>query len=240
MSPTVPCQANSETTCDETPVIAEPVSLCEEHALQVSLHVVPGLLSRRLAETRSRNEDGTEPLSPAATHMVSSAVSMPMPETETHSSLVYFLANGGRVKIGQTRGLYSRTRSLSLRADAVLLLLQGGASLERALHAKFAAHRIGDSEWFDLTPEIVRFVGTKAHSKPLRKPATGPRRSSRTSPASRQEREVELVIALMRDLGFEKTSLAVVKDRLGMPQTTAWDRLKRARDLWTELEADAS
>lgn len=244
MSLTGPCKANSETGCSETPIITSPVSLCEEHALQVSLAVVPGLLSCRLAETRSRNEDGTRPLSPKQSHVVSSAVSVPMPETESHSSVVYFLANGGRVKIGQTRGLYNRIRSLSLRTGAVLLLLEGGTSLERALHVKFAEHRIGDGEWFDLTPEIVRFIGVKAHQGPLRRPAAlnsrgqgRPVNQQVKGRKARIEAEVDALVALMKTEGYDAVDLKRAISELELKQTTAYDRLLKAQTKWAENAA---
>ena len=93
--------------------------------------------------------------------MVSSAQAAPMPSTDPHSALVYFMANGGRVKIGYTKSLFSRISALSLREDAVLLLLHGGTDLERALHAKFGAHRVADSEWFELTPDVIHFIAGK-------------------------------------------------------------------------------
>jgi hypothetical protein len=156
--------------CGEAATLRHPVPLCDEHKLEVVLAVVPKLLSMSIKEARSRNEDGSRYLSPAAAHVVSSAQPATWPETERHSSLVYFLANGGRVKIGHTKGLAARIRSLSLRPSAVLLLLHGGASLERALHEKFASHRIDDSEWFELAAHIVRFIGSKNHGQSHRQP----------------------------------------------------------------------
>lgn len=147
-----------------------PVLLCGEHALEVALAVVPKLLASSLREVQARNEDGSQPLSPRAAHIVDSASSAEWPEAQRHSSLVYFVANGSRVKIGHTKGLAARIRSLSLRTNEVMLLLHGGATLERALHEKFADHRIDNTEWFDLAPSLVHFIGAKKHGRPHREP----------------------------------------------------------------------
>ncbi|MGW2706907.1 GIY-YIG nuclease family protein [Streptomyces sp. NPDC001340] len=161
--------------CGEAASVRRPVPLCGEHALEVALVVVPKVLSTALSEVRARNEDGTRPLSDAAAHVVSSAQPATWPDTERHSSLVYFVANGGRVKIGHTKGVAARIRALSLRPSAVMLLLHGGASLERALHEKFASHRIDDTEWFELAPPIVCFIGTKSHGQQHRQPTGNPK-----------------------------------------------------------------
>jgi T5orf172 domain len=152
---------NHGQSCTNRPTLTDPVMLCDEHKVQVAALVAPEILSSALAQVRAANDDGTSPVSEAGAHMVASAQSTGLPESDRHGALVYFVANGGRVKIGFTKRLVSRLRALSLSQDAVLLLLQGGEPLERALHAKFGRSRIGSSEWFELTPEIVRFIATK-------------------------------------------------------------------------------
>lgn len=146
--------------CTSQPTLTEPVALCDEHKVQVAALVVPEILSSALAQVRAAS-DGTSPVSEASAHMIASARSMELPEADRHGSLVYFVANGGRVKIGFTKRLVNRLSTLSLSPDAVLLLLQGGEPLERALHAKFGRSRFGSSEWFELTPEIVHFIASK-------------------------------------------------------------------------------
>lgn len=165
--------------CPAPATLTEPVPLCDEHKLQVAMAVIPSLLSAALRDARAV---ASRTLQPDVAHMVSSAQAAAMPSTDPHSALVYFMANGGRVKIGYTKSLFSRISALSLREDAVLLLLHGGTDLERALHAKFGAHRVADSEWFELTPDVIHFIAGKgpkhrngAVARPARK--SGTRRS---------------------------------------------------------------
>lgn len=153
------CQAQSAgLACPYPATLLEPVRLCDEHKFLVASAVFPDLLAAALREVRAAN---SRHLPPDLAHLVSSAQAAQMPSTDPHSALVYFMANGGRVKIGYTKSLFSRVQSLSLRDDAILLLLHGSTDLERALHAKFGAHRVGDSEWFELAPDIVHFISSK-------------------------------------------------------------------------------
>lgn len=160
MNHTSDCQANlGGTACRHPATLAEPVRLCDEHKLLVASAVLPELVSAALRDARLLN---SRALPADAAHVVASAAAAPMPTTDPHQALVYFLANGGRVKIGYTKSLFTRVSSLSLREDAILLLLRGGMDLERALHAKFGAHRVADSEWFELTPDLVHFISGKS------------------------------------------------------------------------------
>lgn len=172
--------------CSEPPTMVEPVPLCDEHKVQVALLVTPEVLTAVLAEIRlSRHHHEGQPVPSAEAGLIRDAQHRDMPEVERHESLVYFLANGGRVKIGYTKSLVNRLRALSLRSDAVLLLLAGGQPLERALHLKFRTCRIGDSEWFELSPEVVDFIASKKQ-KPLTSKNRRPMRFG--SPARRPRR----------------------------------------------------
>lgn len=75
-----------------------------------------------------------------------------------HQPLVYFLRNGNRIKIGTTTELKRRIRTLALRPENVVLLLDGGQQLERELHRKFTGLRIGDTEWFAYDGPLIDFV----------------------------------------------------------------------------------
>lgn len=75
-----------------------------------------------------------------------------------HGPLVYFVENGNRVKIGTTSDLRRRIRELSLRPGNIALILPGNQSVERSLHHRFAAHRIGTSEWFQNTGSLAQFI----------------------------------------------------------------------------------
>ena len=159
--------------CGEPATMLEPVRLCDEHKVQVALRVSGDVLSSVLAEVASGSSRSRRPLPSAGAHLISSAQSVGFPSDERHGSLVYFLANGGRVKIGYTKNLVSRLRALSLRDDAVLLLLQGSQPLERALHLRFGSYRIGDSEWFELAPEVIHFISEKQPKVHAKRSARG-------------------------------------------------------------------
>ncbi|MFF2579956.1 GIY-YIG nuclease family protein [Streptomyces goshikiensis] len=75
-----------------------------------------------------------------------------------HPSMVYFMRNGNRVKIGITTDLRRRIRTLALRAEHVALLEEGGREEERAYHKRFAQYRDGNTEWFRCTGELQSFI----------------------------------------------------------------------------------
>lgn len=79
----------------------------------------------------------------------------------THDSIVYFILNGNRVKIGYTTNLIGRVRALAQATDSVILALDGGRELESALHNRFACFRVGSSEWFQYAPDVRAYVATK-------------------------------------------------------------------------------
>jgi len=151
--------------CQYTAVMTTPVALCEEHRIQVALIAVPDILASALRSAQ-RGE---------------SAVAAPEAETEalcdgalpveigvhlggTHLPVVYFIANGNRVKIGTSVNTSKRIATLALQRSDVLLLLRGGPMLERALHRRFGAHRIGSTEWFSLAEEVRAYVAAKRAS----------------------------------------------------------------------------
>lgn len=225
----VSCTVSTEAgPCPGPVTLLQPTPLCDEHKLEVALAVVPDLLAGALVEVRAQQYDGTRPLPEAAAHIVASAAPAAMPEADQHSTLVYFLANGGRVKIGHTRGLYARIRALSLREDAVLLLLHGGPSLERALHQKFQAHRIGTSESFELTPTVVRFIaGRSTPPRASRVPRLVRERVSHEEREQlREEAEQSLEAALLRG---ENPSAAEIGRRYGKGETWGGDRIRAVR-----------
>ncbi|MBW8764603.1 MAG: GIY-YIG nuclease family protein [Microbacterium sp.] len=67
--------------------------------------------------------------------------------------VVYYLRNGGRVKIGTTAN--PRQRFAAIWHEEVMAFERGDRRLERARHEQFAADRLGGSEWFRLTPAIA-------------------------------------------------------------------------------------
>ncbi|MEE2041920.1 GIY-YIG nuclease family protein [Nocardiopsis tropica] len=117
--------------------------------MEIAMSVIPEILRRELSSLLAIP---TTPLPTPDAITVDSLLAGP------HEEVVYFIANGGRVKIGFTSNLPGRLRSLSLRPDNVLTAIGGGVEVERALHGHFASHRRGNTEWFDLAPEIVRYI----------------------------------------------------------------------------------
>lgn len=75
-----------------------------------------------------------------------------------HAPLVYFIRNGNRLKIGTSTDLKRRVRTLALRAENVVLLLDGGQSLERDLHKQFADLRVGNTEWFAYDGALITYI----------------------------------------------------------------------------------
>jgi hypothetical protein len=141
--------------CTREAVMLRPVALCDAHRIEVALATIPDLLRDRLTEAQQQPATPAPRLDLVATARAANATDL---MHGVHDSVVYFLANGGRVKIGYTTNLRSRLSSLALRNDSVLLVLHGGPDLERALHAHFAAYRNGNTEWFELAPEVFRYI----------------------------------------------------------------------------------
>lgn len=71
-----------------------------------------------------------------------------------HNSVVYLLKWGDRYKIGRSRNVSNRIRSLSFPLDTLVGALWGGSDLESDLHRKFSEFRIGKTEWFVPSPNI--------------------------------------------------------------------------------------
>jgi hypothetical protein len=80
-----------------------------------------------------------------------------------HASLVYFISNGNRMKIGTSTELKRHIRTLALRAENVALLLDGGKPLERKYHDQFADLRIGNTEWFAYESPLTDFIAEQNH-----------------------------------------------------------------------------
>ncbi len=78
---------------------------------------------------------------------------------------VYFIREqGGAVKIGHTRDVGGRLRSLqsaNSRQLTVLGIVAGDCRLERELHERFFASRIR-GEWFDYSDDMADFIRTVA------------------------------------------------------------------------------
>lgn len=70
--------------------------------------------------------------------------------------VVYYLRFEDRVKIGTTGN--PKQRFAALWHEEVLAFERGGRPLEQRRHAEFADDRLGTSEWFALSPAILRHI----------------------------------------------------------------------------------
>lgn len=146
-------------SCPRSATLSRPVPLCPTHQIEIAMTVLPELLRDRYLASLSGPS-----IPPVRTELVEAARPTP---TEglldgVHDHVVYFIGNGGRVKIGFTTNLKGRLAALSLREENVLVALEGGPELERALHSHFAAHRHGNTEWFELGPEVFRYIAGRS------------------------------------------------------------------------------
>lgn len=202
--------------CSEPPTITKPVPLCLRHQLEIAAAVVPNLLTTALAKA------GPAPGPEDDTTLINTSTAVNRPTAAKHDEIVYFITNGGRVKIGFTAGLASRLKTLSLRDSSVLLLLDGGKPLEQALHRRFGPFRVTGTEWFELAPEIIQFIADK------RPPQTSvripqPRHTQRV-------KEIQEIRALIEREGLEAvTPTRLLKER-GIAKATAFRWIREARD----------
>lgn len=135
--------------CPRLAATSSPFPICQQHRVEIAMSVNREVLGNELSSLMAVP---TTPLPRPDAVDVGSLLKGP------HEEIVYFIANGGRVKIGFTKNLKSRLSALSLRRDNMLTALAGGPELEQALHAHFSEHRHGNTEWFELAPEIVRYI----------------------------------------------------------------------------------
>lgn len=79
---------------------------------------------------------------------------------------VYFLRHGERLKIGYSRKPGERARSLSLRESNIIGVVKAEPRFERVCHDLWAELRIGNTEWFTVTDELLQWIdgiATKWH-----------------------------------------------------------------------------
>jgi len=227
------CNADDEgRPCPREAVMLRPIALCHAHRIEVALTVVPELLRDQLdAALRGA---ATAP----ATRSELVATACPATAGDllrgVHDSVVYFIANGGRVKIGYTTNLKSRLGSLALRRDAVLLTLQGGPELERALHTHFAAYRNGNTEWFELSPEIFRYIAAPHPSaEDIATPGADISTRGFGAHAATQSAQKALGVAKTAELFRKNSGLtsAQVAEELSVSPATAKRYLREARQV---------
>lgn len=148
--------------CPREAVFRRPVPLCVEHGMDVALLIVPDVLT-----TAIRTAKAGAPAKPLGRVERDALIAGARPLKVkpycrgTHSPVVYFIENGDVVKIGFSTHLRVRISSLALQESSIMLLLEGGFTLERALHSKFERDRIDNTEWFKLSDDLVRYINEK-------------------------------------------------------------------------------
>lgn len=74
-------------------------------------------------------------------------------------SVVYFIKNGGLIKIGTSVSLEERVRHMALNKAAILATEPGGRDREQELHRRFARYR-DHGEWFRPGRELLAYIGS--------------------------------------------------------------------------------
>lgn len=154
--------ADQGVDCTAEATMASPVPLCDRHQLQVALAVVPDILTTALRHAGVALKPLPLPPEERAA-VIAGAPARPVGAymSGAHGPVVYFVDAGSRVKIGHSTNMRNRVRGLSLQQKDILLLLQGGLTLERALHDTFAKERIDSTEWFVKSERLVNFIESK-------------------------------------------------------------------------------
>lgn len=87
----------------------------------------------------------------------------PLREATNHEPCVYLMQFGAGqpIKIGFTTNIGARLlviRAAHWQEPTVLCALAGDRRLEKKMHARFAAHRIGATEWFRPAPSLLHLA----------------------------------------------------------------------------------
>lgn len=202
--------------CPQPSEIVDPVSLCKRHSLELAAILLPRVLKsalNRMVDLAAAEADWWAD----AMLLVDSAESIHpnvVLDSRSHDPVVYVLTNGAsRVKIGTSRSLRSRITNLSLRSGDLVCVLRGGRELEKAMHLKFSADRVGDTEWFELGDELHSYLKKKTDGviEPATQPEAGRETITWTQPPTPR-----------RPIGFH-------------PTLTYPDGSPVARDEWPDL-----
>ena len=219
--------------CATEATMTSPVPLCDKHQLQLVLAIVPDILTAALRHSEAAAKP--IPLPPEERAAVI-AGALPRPVGAymggTHGPVVYFADAGARIKIGFSTNLRNRLRQLSLQEKDVVLLLQGGLTLEQALHGMFKKERIDSTEWFVKSDRLMAFIQSKQadlgrqqqrkvqHQQ--RKRMSALVAGTPVDPGKREER-LAIIRELIAEVGGDPTNLPlrVIQDRFGVHKTTA-------------------
>ena len=78
--------------------------------------------------------------------------------------VVYYIQFGERIKIGTSRNVRDRIKSLPY--DRILAFERGGATLESRRHTQFREHRLGKTEWFHINDELLAHIAEMTAGQP--------------------------------------------------------------------------
>ncbi len=91
-------------------------------------------------------------------HAQPSLLNVPAPRGE----VVYYVTDGCYIKIGRTKSL--RRRGGELRTQ-MIYSLPGGPVEEREHHRMWAANRIGSSEWFRVSEDLLLWLFARTYGQ---------------------------------------------------------------------------
>lgn len=157
-SPTIVARDGTRCVIDECAgePIGSNVALCGQHAAQLVKAGIVHPMGLYLMRESGRDALATTHRPPAEVEVIPS-------HHGQNLGFVYVVRFSDRIKIGFSTDWKSRVKSLPV--DEVLLVMTGSVVLERALHAKFAAHRVV-GEWFNDCPEIRHFISDQKAGVP--------------------------------------------------------------------------
>ena len=131
------------------PQLARDVNDLLEAGEDVTTEVVDSIYAKRQAEWLKVRKE-------------TQAQSRPKGKARGSLGYTYFLGHGGNVKIGYSRNPRERALGLCLRESDILGVIESQATFERACHKKWDHLRIGDTEWFTGTDELLAWIRTMA------------------------------------------------------------------------------
>lgn len=132
-------QLHSGDVCEAKPAEDMPFPICTRHAIQLAL-AMQDVTLKKMMQPQSDNEKRQR-------------------REAEHGSIVYYVElPGDRIKIGTTRNLPQRLKSLRVGHAKVLATEPGGVTVERQRHGRFAPFRIDQREDFRDVPVLREWI----------------------------------------------------------------------------------
>jgi hypothetical protein len=134
--------------CTKTAYRGAPFALCFNHAFMVYLSI-HGEISSNLK--RIHDDMAFAEMGPTLHDVAAKAA-------YEEQSQVYYVRIGDYIKIGFTRNMSERLKSLRVEASDLMATEPGGRDKERERHEQFADIRRGRKENFERTPELLTHI----------------------------------------------------------------------------------